>query len=65
MGLIVCVHAHSIYIYTAVCLLLYQVKQEIVKMESSSPASHMSPALRKTSSAGILKPEGKIPKKGT
>jgi len=34
-------------------------------MESSSPASHMSPALCKTSSAGLLiKSEGKIPKKG-
>ena len=40
------------------------VKIESVKMESASPASHMSPAIRKTSSAGLFKPDGKIPKKG-
>ena len=44
----------------------YQVKQEAMKMESSSSASHMSPTVCKTSPAGMLiKSKGKIPKKGT
>ena len=48
------------------CLLFYQVKQEAVKMESSSSTSHMSPAVCKTSSAGMLiKSEGKISENGT
>jgi len=43
------------------------VKQEAtVKTESASPAPHMSPALRRASSAGVpIKTDLKIPKKGT
>ena len=49
-----------------ILMLFYQVKQEAVKMESSSSASHMSPTVCKTSPAGMLiKSKGKIPKKGT
>ena len=61
-----CTTMHFILASSTALFTFYQVKQEAVKMESSSPASHMSPAVRKTSSAGMLiKSEGKIPKKGT